>query len=104
MFFEDQTVVDGMVRNVPGYEDKFPVWSVQSGGMHQFSTWVALEAEGLGANLQHYNPIIDDKVRAAWNLPESWKLQAQLVFGGRTGEAGERTYKPTEDRIKVFGA
>ena len=92
------------MKAVPGYDDKFPVWSVQSGAMHQYATWVALEAEGLGANLQHYNPLIDDKVAAAWNLPATWKLQAQLVFGGRTAEAGEKKFNSLEDRLKVFGA
>ena len=93
-----------MIKKVPGYDDKFPVWALQSGAMHQFSAWVALEAEGLGANLQHYNPLIDDGVREAFSLPKSWKLQAQLVFGGRTAEVSEKAHNPIEDRLKVFGA
>ncbi|CAG9942174.1 unnamed protein product [Clonostachys rosea f. rosea IK726] len=59
---------------------------------------------GLGANLQHYNPIIDDKVAAQWSLPATWKLNAQLVFGGKAGEAGPKEFKPLEERVKVFGA
>jgi len=72
--------------------------------MHQFSAWVALEAEGLGASLQHYNPVIDAEVAAAWNLPKSWKLQAELVFGGRTNQVEAKAANPLEDRYKVFGA
>ena len=30
--------------------------------MLQLVVWTALEAEGLGATLQHYNPLIDDEV------------------------------------------
>lgn len=71
--------------------------------MLQFTLWVALEAEGLGANLQHYSPIIDEKVAAQWNIPADWKLNAQLVFGGKTGSAGEKTFIPIEERVKVFG-
>jgi len=71
--------------------------------MHQFAAWTALEAEGFGANLQHYNPIIDDKVRAQWNVPEDWNLRAQLVFGGRAGAPGEKTFKPLEDRLFIHG-
>ena len=96
--------MDAMIKQFPGYDDEFPVWSLQSGAMHQFSAWVALEAEGLGANLQHFNPVIDAKVAATWNLPESWKLQAQLVFGARTGEVEGKTPNPLEDRYKAFGA
>lgn len=42
--------------------------------MTQFAIWTALEAEGLGANLQHYNPIVDQKVTATWDVPASWEL------------------------------
>ena len=44
------------------YAEKFPIWAEQSGAMLQYALWVALEAEGLGANLQHYSPLIDAKV------------------------------------------
>jgi len=104
MFFEDQTVVEGMQAKFPSYADKFPIWATQSDAMLQFTLWTALEAEGLGANLQHYNPIIDEKVAAAWKLPATWKLNAQLVFGGKTAPAGEKTVMPLEERYKVFGA
>lgn len=86
------------------YSDKFPVWAAESNAMLQYTLWVALEAEGLGANLQHYNPIIDEKVAAEWKLPASWTLKSQLVFGGKTGEAGDKAYQPLEERVKVFGA
>ncbi|KUI52630.1 Putative nitroreductase HBN1 [Cytospora mali] len=73
-----------------------------SGGT--FAVWTSLEAEGLGANLQHYNPLIDAKVVSEWNIPQSWKLSAQLVFGGKTGEAGEKAFAPVESKFKSFGA
>jgi predicted oxidoreductase (fatty acid repression mutant protein) len=67
------------------------------------SVWVALESEGLGANLQHYSPLIDEQIAKTWNIPASWKLDAQLVFGTPTSEPGEKTFAPIEDRFKVFG-
>ena len=39
-----------------------------------------LEDAGMGASLQHYNPLSDDEVRKAWNLPGDWKLVAQMPF------------------------
>jgi uncharacterized protein len=73
--------------------------------MHQFTLWTALEAEGLGANLQHYNPVIDDKVAAQWNVPKDWELNAQLVFGRpATKPSRSKTFKPIEERFKVYGA
>lgn len=72
--------------------------------MQQWLVWTSLELEGLGANLQHYNPLIDQKVAETWNLPASWKLNAQLVFGGNGGEAVEKEFKPIEERVRVSGA
>jgi len=104
LFFEDTTVVEGMQAKFAIYADRFPGWSTQSSGMAQHALWVALEAEGLGANLQHYNPLVDAKVAETWNLPATWKLNAQLVFGGRAGEPGEKTFAPIEEKFKAFGA
>ncbi|KAK7420015.1 type II nitroreductase [Neonectria punicea] len=104
LFFADQTVVEDYQAKFAPYADKFPHWAAQSAAIQQYITWTALEAEGLGANLQHYNPLIDAKVAETWKLPATWKLDAQLVFGGRTGEAGEKTFAPLEERVKVFGA
>lgn len=104
LFFEDQDVVNGMQEKFALYADRFPTWAGHSDAMLQFAVWTALEAEGLGANLQHYNPLIDNRVAAEWKVPASWKLQAQLVFGGKTGAAGEKTYAPIESKYKAFGA
>lgn len=65
--------------------------------------WTALESEGFGANLQHYSPLVDEQIQKQWNLPASWKLDAQLVFGVPTSEPGEKAFAPLEDRFKVFG-
>ncbi|PKS11656.1 hypothetical protein jhhlp_001807 [Lomentospora prolificans] len=104
LFFEDQDVVDDLQNKFALYADKFPVWADQSAGMLQFAIWTALEAEGLGANLQHYNPLIDAKVAETWKVPSTWKLNAQLVFGGRTGEAGPKESKPVSEVFKVHSS
>ncbi|CCX10695.1 Nitroreductase-like protein [Pyronema domesticum] len=104
LFFEDQDSVRAMQEAFPLYADRFPEFSAHASGMHQFVAWTALEAEGFGANLQHYNPLIDEKVAAQWNIPASWKLQSQLVFGAPVAPAGEKTFRPLEERVKVFGA
>jgi len=102
LFFEDQTVVEGLQEKFAPYADKFPTWAVHSSGMLQYAIWTALEAEGLGANLQHYNPLIDAQVAAEWKVPSSWTLSAQLVFGGRTGDAGPKEFAPLEQKFKTF--
>ena len=104
MFFEDQEVVQGLQANFPVYADNFPVWAEHGNAMHQYAAWTTLAAAGIGANLQHYNPLIDNAVAEAWNIPASWKLRAEMVFGGIAAAAGEKTFAPLEGRFKVFGA
>ncbi|ESZ94935.1 nitroreductase [Sclerotinia borealis F-4128] len=104
LFFEDRKVVAGMQSAYAAYADKFPGWATQSDAMTQYAIWVALEAEGLGANLQHYSPLIDAKVAAEWNIPSDWELNAQLVFGRPAAPAGEKAFMPLEERLKVYGA
>jgi len=104
LFFEDRSVVSKMQSAFSTYADKFPIWATQSDAMTQYAIWVALEAEGLGANLQHYNPLIDAKVAETWNIPSDWELNAQLVFGAPVAPAGDKDFMPLEQRFKVFGA
>ncbi|GAA5966043.1 hypothetical protein JCM3765_006551 [Sporobolomyces pararoseus] len=102
LLFEDQQVVQGLQKNIPLYAEHFPAWSEHAHGILAYVTWTSLEAEGLGASLQHYNPIVDDKVQKKWSIPESWKMRAQLVFGQALQPAGEKEFKPLEERVKVF--
>ncbi len=102
LFFEDQDVIKGLQEQFAGYADNFPVWSNQSNGMLQFVVWTALANEGVGASLQHYNPLIDEQVAKEWKLPESWKLLAQMPFGSIVAEPGEKQFAPIESRLKVF--
>ncbi|KPN71152.1 nitroreductase family protein [Neisseria sp. 83E34] len=103
LFFEDQNVVKGLQERFPGYADNFPVWSEHTDAMHQYAVWTTLAAAGIGANLQHYNPLIDHAVAREWSIPASWTLRAQMVFGGIETPAGEKTFEPLEGRLKVFG-
>ncbi|WP_309120590.1 nitroreductase family protein [Paenibacillus sp.] len=102
LFFECEAVVEGLQQKFPTYKDNFPLWSLQSNGMLQYVVWTALELEGLGCSLQHYNPLIDDEVRSAWNVPKEWKLIAQMPFGNPTQQPGDKSFEPLEERMKVY--
>ncbi|OBY81539.1 nitroreductase [Paenibacillus sp. KS1] len=99
LFFEDEAVVKSLQEQFTAYADNFPIWSNQASGMHQLVVWTGLEAEGLGASLQHYNPLIDDEVKKEWNIPANWKLIAQMPFGNPTAAPGEKQFKPLEERV-----
>ena len=103
LFFEDQDVVRSLQEKFALYADNFPVWSEQSGGMAQLSVWAALANEGVGASLQHYNPLIDNAVAAQWNVPASWKLRAQMPFGSNEAPFGDKAFMDDAARFKVAG-
>lgn len=102
LFFEDRDVVSGLQKNFPTYKDKFPLWSQQASGILQYIIWTSLEVEGLGASIQHYNPLIDEEVKKTYKIPGNWELIAQLPFGKPVSGAGEKEISPLEDRIKIF--
>lgn len=93
LFFEDHDVVKGLQEQFPAYAENFPIWSEQSTGIASFAVWNALAEAGVGANIQHYNPVIDEKVAAEWNIPANLILRAQMPFGEKLQEAApiERT-------------
>ncbi|KAF6225237.1 hypothetical protein HO133_010434 [Letharia lupina] len=104
LFYEDTSNVREFQEKYKTYEDKFPQWSEQTNGMHQYTLWCALEAEGMGVNLQHYNPLIDTRLETMYDVPATWSLKSQMVFGKPTGQPGEKTFKPVEERVKYFGS
>ncbi len=102
LFFEDQSTVTELQNKFPLYKDNFPIWSEQANAMLQYCIWCALADIDVGANLQHYNPLIDENVRKTWNLPNSWKLIAQMPFGAISQPAGEKTSIPLDQKLKIF--
>ncbi|KAF2163330.1 hypothetical protein M409DRAFT_26367 [Zasmidium cellare ATCC 36951] len=107
LFYEDPEPIKTLQSKFPNYADKFPQWSEHTSAMHQFTLWTALEAEGLGANLQHYNPLPDQKAADTWNIPLEWSLKAQLVFGepaeGAREKLADKASEPVEKRALFFG-
>lgn len=102
LFFDDQETVEGLQEKFPLYADNFPVWANHSAGMHQYLIWMLIEEAGMGASLQHYNPLIDEKVRETWNLPKNWRLLAQMPFGKPVATPGEKSFLPIDQRVKIF--
>lgn len=103
LFFEDRNVIESLQEQFALYADKFPEFSEQSGGMSQLAVWSALSDAGIGASLQHYNPLIDAAVTKEWNLPESWVLRAQMPFGSHEQPVGDKEFMADEHRFRTFG-
>lgn len=102
LFYEDQDVVQGLQEKFPLYADNFPIWSEHSSGIAQFAVWTALADVGIGASLQHYNPLPDEAAAAQWDLPASWKLRAQMPFGSNEAKFPEKSYMDDVERFRVF--
>ncbi len=102
LFLDDAGIVKDLQGQFPTYKDNFPVWAQQANGMLQLVVWTALEAEGFGASLQHYNPLIDEEVKRQWGLPEGWQLIAQMPFGLPAEGPGEKDFVPVSERTRVF--
>ena len=102
LFFEEWKTVELLQTKYPAYKNNFPVWAYQSNGMLEFAVWVALAEQGIGASLQHYNPLIDKAVEIAYQLPSSWKLVAQMPFGTPTAPARKKDFLPLEERVQVL--
>lgn len=103
LFYEDHKVVQSLQEQFALYADRFPIWAQQTSGMHQHAAWTELSALGVGANLQHYNPLIDEEVAAAFSVEDSWELVAQMPFGNIVQPAGEKSYQSVDERVKVIG-
>jgi len=103
LYFDDTEVTNAYASNNPSYAENFPIWANQSNGMLQYAIWVALREYGLGANLQHYNPLIDQEVKENFKIPTSWNLIAQMPFGAIEEDAPVKEYKQAmNQRIKVI--
>src|SRR5690606_41370671 len=79
-----------------------PIWSEQSSGIAQFAVWVAFAEAGIGASLQHYNPVVGEAVASTWNIPASWKLRAQMPFGSNEAGFGEKSFMDDAERFLIF--
>lgn len=102
LFYEDQDVVKGLQEQFALYAENFPIWSEQASGMAQFAVWTALAEAGIGASLQHYNPVVDEAVAKTWNIPASWTLRAQMPFGSNEAEFAEKSFMDDAQRFLTF--
>jgi predicted oxidoreductase (fatty acid repression mutant protein) len=103
LFFEDNEVIKSLQDKFALYADRFPIWAQQTSAMHQYALWTELATLEVGASLQHYNPLIDADIAAAFFVPDSWELVAQIPFGSILQSAGEKTYQPVNERMRVLG-
>ncbi|MBA4698991.1 MAG: nitroreductase family protein [Ruminococcus sp.] len=101
LYFYDRDVVEALQNQFPLYAANFPIWANHSSGMLQLSIWSGLRELGIGASLQHYNPVIDAKIHELFDLPESYILIAQMPFGGIVEEPDAKEKEDISKRVRI---
>lgn len=102
LFFSHESTVKKFEEDFALYKDNFEPWAWQGNGIAQFAVWVALSEANIGANLQHYNPLINDVVHKEWDIPSDWILNAQMPFGSIQASAGDKKTLADDVLFKVF--
>lgn len=102
IYCNNDAITKAFRENFPLYENRFPSWAEQANGMLQYTIWNLLESEGLGASLQHYDPLIDDEARKAFDIPQDWRIIAQMPFGIPVSQPNEKQFEPIENRMKIL--
>lgn len=102
LYFYDNAIVKELQEKHPIFSAHFPGWAMQASAMLQINMWNALEELGLGVSLHHYNPIINDKMRELFQLPEDYLLIAQMPFGGIKGEPRVKEPDDISKRVLIY--
>lgn len=102
LYFTDTTIVHQLENDYPSYAANFANWAEQGIGGAQQAVWTALAEQGIGASLQHYNPLIDDAIHQVFNLPADWQLRAEMPFGSIEAPAGEKAQLDDEEMFKLI--
>ncbi|NDO56577.1 nitroreductase family protein [Limosilactobacillus reuteri] len=102
LYFTDTAIVHQLENDYPSYAANFANWAEQGLGGVQQAVWTALAEQGIGASLQHYNPLIDDAIHQTFNLPADWQLRAEMPFGSIEAPAGEKAHLDDEEMFKLI--
>lgn len=101
LFFYDEETVRNLQEQFSIYADNFPMWANHASAMLQFSVWSMLRELNVGATLQHYNPLIDEKVKELFNIPKNYKMVAQMPFGGIVVEPDKKEAEDISKRVMI---
>lgn len=102
LYYTDTAVTKALQEQFALYADNFPVWAQQENGMFQLVVWSSLDSLGLGGSLQHYNPLVDKRVREEFDIPESWTLLAQMPVGKPLDEHQIKEKSDVKAKVLTF--
>lgn len=101
LLLRDLEAVEQMRKEYATYANEMDNWSWQDLGIAMVNIWSSLAEINVGANIQHYNPLIDDEVKATWNIPANYQLVGQMVYGGIVSRPGDKERKSGDELVRV---
>jgi len=101
LFFDDSTVTRELIKKFPASEKNFLTWAEQQNGMLQVNVWNSLAAMEIGANLQHYNEAVEKMLGTIMDIPQSWRLVAQMPFGAIKNRPDPKDKVPLTERFLI---
>lgn len=101
LLLRDLDAVEQMKKDYATYANEMDAWSWQDLGIAMVNIWNSLAEINVGANIQHYNPLIDGEVKSTWNIPDNYQLVGQMVYGGIVSRPGDKERKGGDELVKV---
>ncbi|AEV94719.1 nitroreductase family protein [Pediococcus claussenii] len=102
LFFTDEKIIDKLKNDFPIFSDNIDMFGEHALGIANANVWTALASAGVGASLQHYNPIVDKFVQDHFDVPANWTLKSQMPFGSIEAPADGKDFMTDEDRFRVI--
>jgi predicted oxidoreductase (fatty acid repression mutant protein) len=101
LLYTDDAVTEKLKKDYPLYAKPQDQWAEHNIGILIAQLWSLFVDLGLAANLQHYNPLIDEAVAKEFKVPSSWRLAGEMVFGSEVAKPGEKDYTPIDERVLI---
>lgn len=100
LIYEDEMILEEKGEKFKSYKAQVPSWSYQGSGILQYAIWLQLVEIGLSASLQHYNPMIDQRVKERFKIDDSWNLISQIPYGLSDEELEPREFVPFDKIVR----
>ncbi|MFA6624945.1 MAG: nitroreductase family protein [Bacilli bacterium] len=101
LVYKDLNKIEELKKGFPAFANRQDDWGEQNIGILVYGLWLALTELGLGVNIQHYDPLIDEEIKKNFPVKEGWKLETEVVFGAIKANPGEKKQTNIDERVAV---
>jgi predicted oxidoreductase (fatty acid repression mutant protein) len=101
LVYKDEKKIEELKKAFPGFASRQDYWGEQNIGILVYALWLSLYNIGYHANIQHYDPLIDEELAKRFDIPSDWKLETEIVFGKSTSDLSDKPFDPIETRVRI---